>query len=142
MQMEAYRSAVLALTALVALALSPLIHAEDYRSDAYQQYPSRQYQEYPSQQYQSDRYSSDRYANQRHDGYQDDRYIHDQVHDAIEDALGHEARRIRVTVRGGHVYLSGSVRDSRTRSFAHDIAHDIPGVHGVFMPRLYVRNWR
>lgn len=139
--MEMYCSSALTLAALAALALSPLAHAQDERSGGYEQYPSQQYQQYPSQQYQSNRYTSDRYSNQRPSGRRDDSYIHDQVHDAIEDELGYEAQRIVVKVRRGHVYLSGTVRNSRTRSIAHDIAHDIPGVHGVFMPRLYVRNW-
>ncbi len=137
--MEAYRSTAVTLAALAALALSPIAFAEHERSDRYEQYPSQQVRQYPSQQYPSDRYTSDRYNNQRPDGTRSDSYIHDQVHEALEDELGSDAQRITVKVRGGHVYLSGWVRDSRTRSTAHDIAHDIPGVHGVYATRLYVR---
>lgn len=68
--------------------------------------------------------------------------LHDDVHDAIARVLGADAGRISVTVRGGHVTLSGYVRDSRARRIAHDVAHDVPGVQSVSMRRLYVSNRR
>lgn len=123
-----------ALLAALSLALSPMAFAQYYGGQGYgDRYDPR----YSTQQYPSDPYSSNRYTTRHRDGYQSDHVIHDQVHDAIEGALGYEARGIRVSVRGGHVYLSGSVRDSRTRALAHDIAHDMPGVHGVYVNRLY-----
>lgn len=137
-------------TALV-LAISPVAFAQnyggpvyDYRYDpgyATQQYPSEQYrsQQYRSRQYPSDRYPADRYATRNNGGYQNDRVLHDNVHDAIEHTLGNDARSISVSVRGGHVYLAGSVRDQRVRSLAHDVAHDVPGVHGVYVNRLYTQ---
>lgn len=147
--MYTYRSTALTLATLAAFALSPLAHAQYERSGGYEQYPSQQYQQYssqryqqyPSQQYQSNRYTTHRYSDQRHNGYRGDSYIHDQVHEALEDELGYQAQRITVRVRGGHVYLSGTVRDSRTRSIAHEIAHDIQGVHGVYVNNLYVRRY-
>ncbi|MEO6076598.1 MAG: BON domain-containing protein [Dokdonella sp.] len=137
--MKAYRSTAVTLAAFAALALSPVAFAEHERSDRYEQYPSQQVRQYPSQQVQSNRYTSDRYSDQRQSGNRGDSDLHDQVHEALEDELGSDAQRITVKVRDGHVYLSGWVRDARTRSTAHDIAHDIPGVHGVYATRLYVR---
>lgn len=123
-----------ALLAALAFALSPVVFAQYYDG---QPHDDRSDARYSAQQYPSDPYSSDRYANRYRGGQQSDRVLHDEVHDAIEAVLGHEARGISVNVRGGHVYLSGSVRDSRVRSIAHDIAHDVPGVHGVYVNRLY-----
>ncbi len=73
---------------------------------------------------------------------QSGRSLHDDVHEAIARELGADAGRILIAVRGGHVTLSGSVRDARARSIAHDVAHDVPGVQGVSMRALYVSNRR
>ena len=86
---------------------------------------------------------SGRYGDQPLPNYQQDRLIHDQVHDAIEGALGRQASRtpIRVEVRRGHVHLVGKVRDARARALAHRVAHDVPGVRSVSVRRLYASRW-
>ena len=84
------------------------------------------------------RYERDRYATQR----TDDRVLHDEVHHAIEDALGAEADGIEVTVRRGRVVLSGTVGDREARQIAHDVAHDVPGVRSVSLARLHTARWR
>lgn len=123
--------------ALLAFALSvtPLVRADHPPSGERDRYGSedrgryddrdRAYQEEP-------RYDEPPH---RHD-------LHDEVHDAIAGVLGADAERISVAVRGGHVTLSGYVRDSRARRIAHDVAHDVPGVQSVSMRRLYVSNRR
>lgn len=84
------------------------------------------------------RYERDRYATSR----TDDRGLHDEVHHAIEDALGAEAEGIEVSVRRGRVVLSGTVGDPEARRIAHDVAHDVPGVRSVSMARLHTARWR
>lgn len=124
------RSRLFALIAVLALAASPLAQAEHDYSNGYDD-RSRSYEDpYQGGGYQT---TTSRYG----DSYQSDQALHDEVHDALEQALGGESRGIRVDVRGGHVYLSGAVRSSRARSIAHDVAHDVPGVHGVYTNRLY-----
>ena len=105
------------LLAAAALALPLAASAEDYR------YPQRY----------DDRYD---YDDRRYRGGSDHE-IHDEVHDALVQALGHVGNRIAVTVHHGRVVLSGSVPDSRSRRIAHEVAHDVPGVRSVTMSRLY-----
>jgi len=120
----------------IALSVTPLVRADHPPSGERDRYGSedrgryddrdRAYQEEPR--YDEVPYTSDN--------------LHDDVHDAIAGVLGADAERISVTVRGGHVILSGYVRDSRARRIAHDVAHDVPGVQSVSMRRLYVSNRR
>lgn len=101
----------------VALSVPVAASADDYRDP---------------QRYEDSRYD-DRY---QYDGG-DDHELHDAVHDALVQELGQVGNRIVVTVHHGQVALSGSVPDTHTRRIAHDIAHDVPGVRGVTMSRLY-----
>ena len=123
--------------AMLALALSiaPLVHAEHPPSD-----DRRSGSEYRGNYDDRDQAYRDppRYDEAPRYG----RSLHDDVHDAIASALGAEAGRIRIAVRGGYVTLSGSVRDARARRVAHDAAHDVPGVQGVSMRALYVGSRR
>lgn len=129
------RSRVLPFALLaLSLAVAPLAHAEHpsyYDNDRYGYNDSRGY---------GDR---DPYAPRYEQGYYDQGYanyrnLHEEVHDAVEQALGADAARIRIDVRGRNVYLSGSVRNSQVRAIAHDVAHDVPGVRSVSMRSLYV----
>lgn len=119
----------------LAFALAPLAHAQQasyYDTDRYGYNDGR-----------GDGYR-DQYAPRYEQGYYDDRRysdyrnLHDEVHAAVEQALGADAARIRIDVRGRNVYLSGSVRDPRVRAIAHEVAHDVPGVRSVSMRNLYV----
>lgn len=120
------------LVATAALTLPAAASAEDYRQ------PQR-YQD------QRDYRQDDRYADQydrRDDRYDrrrggSDQALHDEVHEVLEQELGAVGSRIAITVHHGQVTLSGTVPDSRARRIAHDAAHDVPGVRGVTMSRLY-----
>lgn len=122
--------ALLALT----LTLAPLAHAQQayyYDSDRYGYNDGRGY---GYRDHYAPRYEHDYYDR----GYAHYRNLHDEVHDAVEHALGADAARIRIDVRGRNVYLSGSVRNQRARAIAHEVAHDVPGVRSVSMRNLYV----
>lgn len=130
------RSRVLpfALFALAAFALAPLAHAEHpsgYDSDRYGYNDGRGngYRDPYTPTYEQGDYDQ---------GYASYRNLHDEVHDAVDQALGADAARIRIDVRGSNVYLSGSVRNSQVRAIAHEVAHDVPGVRSVSMRNLYV----
>ena len=120
------RLPLLALVASLALAVVPLAHAEHEPTVVVVQ---------------SDQYRSDRYGDQPPRDYRQDRVLQYRVHDAIDGALGRDARRIRVEVRRGHVLLKGKVHDARTRALAYRVAHEVPGVRGVSVRRLYASRW-
>ncbi len=92
----------------------------------------------PYYQYETTRYERDPYADPR----ANDRVLHDEVHAALEQALGEDAHDIRVSVRRGRVVLSGTVVDPEARTLAHDIAHEVPGVRSVSYARLHTARWR
>lgn len=125
-----FRLPLIALVASLSLAVAPLALAEHEPSQPLSN-PSAS----------GDPYQADRDRAQRPRDYESDAFLHDRVHDAIEGALGRDASRIRVDVRRGHVYLSGKVRDARTRALAHRVAHDVPGVNGVSVRGLYASRW-
>lgn len=92
----------------------------------------------PYDPYETARYGRDPYRDPR----ADDRILHDEVHAALEQALGPDADDIRVSVRRGRVVMSGTVADRETRELAHDVAHEVPGVRSVSFARLYTARWR
>lgn len=118
------------------------------QQDRDQQYRDQQDQRQSrdQQSYQSD--DSDQSDSQYGDGSRDshrdsssDEAIHERVHHALESRLGTAARNISVEVRDRSVYLSGSVRSSRTRRAAHDIAHGVCGMNEVYADGLRVRRY-
>jgi hypothetical protein len=121
----------------VALCVATFVRAEHPPSDERDRYRSEDRSRYDdrNRDWEDPRYDED-------SRYDEGRSLHDDVHDAIESALGADADRIAVSVRGRQVTLSGSVRDGRARRIAHDVAHDVPGVRSVSMRALYVRNRR
>ena len=110
---------------IVGLLIAPCAFAEHPRSDDRNDRYDDQSRDFRDQE---DGYSQDRYEREE---YQSDESLHDDVHDAIARALGRDANAIRVVVRDGRVTLSGTVRGERSRSLAHDVAHDVPGVRSV-----------
>jgi hypothetical protein len=132
------RSRTLCLIAFAALAAAPLTQAQDSRYYGYEGRP-----EYDDGYPDDERYRATTYRPGYEDEYSNDHILHDRVHRAIERALGRDAYGIRIDVRGGHAQLSGTVRNGRVRRIAHDVAHQVPGIHGVMVGRLYVgRRWQ
>lgn len=68
----------------------------------------------------------------------DDRVLHEEVHDALHRTRGIDTSDLTVEVRGGVVYLHGSVPNHSQKDYAHDIAHSVPGVRDVDAQRLMV----
>lgn len=120
----------------LALCVAPLARAEHPPSDQRDRSGSEDRGSY------NDRDQTYREEPRYDEAPQTGRSLHDDVHYAIARALGADAGRVRIAVRGSHVTLSGSVRDARARSIAHDVAHDVPGVQSVSMRALYVSNRR
>ena len=109
------RLPLLALIGSFLIAVTPLAHAQSQPSSTSPDYQPRDFQV--------------------------DGVLRGRVQVAIKDAVGRDASRIVIDVRRGHVYLSGKVRDARTRALAHDAARGVPGVTGVSVRRLYASRW-
>lgn len=70
-----------------------------------------------------------------------DRTIASRVEDELDRALGDAADSIQVNVRDGRVYLSGYVRDERTRRMVHDAVWTVAGVRELRIDRLYASSY-
>jgi hypothetical protein len=61
------------------------------------------------------------------------------VHDAISKGMGAAGSDVKVTVKGGMVYLTGTVANQADFQAANYIARALPGVDEVDQSRLKVR---
>jgi hypothetical protein len=105
-------------------------------------YASHQYDESPAYadpDWRGDRYDDDYRYGDGHRRGPSDAILHERVHRAIERAMGARALRIGVEVVRGNVYLSGTVSNWRDREYAHDVAHGVRGVRGVYYSGLAIR---
>ena len=108
-------------------------------TDVYASHPYDESPAYADPDWRGDRDDDDyRYGDGHRRGWSD-AVLHERVHRAIEDAMGARARRIGVEVVHGNVYLSGTVFSWRDREYAHEVAHGVPGVRGVYYSELAIR---
>lgn len=108
-------------------------------TDVYASYRYDESPAYADPDWRDDRHGDDyRYGDGHRRGWPD-AVLHERVHRAIERAMGARGRRIGVEVVHGNVYLSGVVFSWRDREYAHDVAHGVRGVRGVYYSGLAVR---
>lgn len=61
----------------------------------------------------------------------DDRVVRDNVREALRHTRGIDASNVRIDVNDGIVYLEGTIPNQSQKLYAHDVAHDVPGVRSV-----------